>query len=207
MVAHKLDTKSARSKLAPRKAIYWTRVNRKLALGCWKSDKSSTWFVRVQIGNTQKVRKIGSTAEADPDNGLTYSDALDRAQQVGDRMLEQMRDGDVTSSSYTVGDSVNDWMRTLDARRPGSDTGSSTYSVRQMFDKHLPDHLKQMQVASMKPRHLSKWLSSLPLKPVSGNWLLRHLKAALNLVRKRGMLAGQMSLGWGSPDQRRPGMC
>src|SRR5215469_2799545 len=72
----KLDTRSARSKLAPRREPYWAAISKGCAVGYRRSAKGSgTWVARFRdTAGKQHYRALGGADDARDANGVDVFD-------------------------------------------------------------------------------------------------------------------------------------
>src|SRR5204862_3740323 len=110
----KLDTRSARAKLAARREPYWTVMSAGCALGYRRGAKGGTWIGRFRGDDgRQHYHPIGAADDArDPDGLSVYSfaQAQQRARAWFDQKAREQA-GDFTPSDhpYTVADALTDY--------------------------------------------------------------------------------------------------
>jgi hypothetical protein len=86
--APKLETPTARRKLAVRKKPYWTTISPGIALGYRRNAGSGTWSVRSADGGTEWVKRIALADDLERADGrdvLTYWQAVDQARSLARR--------------------------------------------------------------------------------------------------------------------------
>lgn len=109
-----LQTKTARARLKPQHAPYWTTVDRGLALGYRKAtDAPGTWYARRRLAGRYVMRTIGTADDrADPDGRLVLSyrqavQALDRFEDLEPTETPPKR---ARPSVYTVEQAMDDYL-------------------------------------------------------------------------------------------------
>lgn len=111
----KLDTRSARSKLAMRREPYWVVVSKGCAVGYRKSASGGTWIARYRDDSgKQHYNALGAADDAmDADGGgltLTYADAQ-RLADTWFKLAARGFEGEAPKSGpYTVRDALSDYM-------------------------------------------------------------------------------------------------
>jgi hypothetical protein len=129
--AAKLETSTARRKLAVRKKPYWTTISPGIHLGYRRNQGSGTWSVRVADSGAEWIKKIALADDlevASPPHVLSYWQALDTA-----RALARRQPGEAVDESrpLTVGEALDRYEADLRAR------GGSPYNA-QHPRIHLP---------------------------------------------------------------------
>jgi integrase len=169
---NKLDSRSARAKLAIRKKPYFIRIAPGIHLAYRRNEGFGSWSVRG--GSGAWLKKIGGADDREDADGvhiLDYWQAVESA-----RNIARAKDGGDTGKLITVEAALSAYADDLKAR------GSSPYNAQQVR-VHLPKALSTKTVALLNARELRRWRDSLLAKglaPASVNRLGRMLKAALN---------------------------
>src|SRR5215475_12491245 len=86
--AAKLETSTARRKLAVRKKPYWTTISPSIHLGYRRNQTAGTWSVRVADGGAEWIKKIALADDlepASPPHVLSYWQAIDQARALARR--------------------------------------------------------------------------------------------------------------------------
>src|ERR1700745_2617442 len=109
----KIDTRSARSRLAERREPYWTVLSAGCALGYRRGAKGGTWIGRFRDdGNHQHYSPLGAADDARDREGITvfsFAQAQERARAWFDRKArEQAGDFAPLDRPYTVADALGD---------------------------------------------------------------------------------------------------
>ena len=78
----KLDTRSGRAKLAPRREPYWTVISAGCAVGYRRGANGGTWVARMRDGTKQHYDALGAADDSRDADGLTvfsFAHAQERA--------------------------------------------------------------------------------------------------------------------------------
>lgn len=109
----KLDSRSARAKLAIRREPYWAVIAKGCAMGYRKGSQGGNWIARFRDdGGKQHYQALGAAddaLDADGATALSYADAQRRA----DEWFKVKARGDSEaprSGPYTVRDALADYM-------------------------------------------------------------------------------------------------
>jgi integrase len=176
--AAKLETPTARRKLAVRKKPYWTTISPGIHLGYRRNQGGGTWSVRVADSGAEWIKKIALADDlegASPPHVLSYWQAL-----VTARALARRQPGEAIDESrpLTVGEALDRYEADLRAR------GGSSYNA-QHPRIHLPGVILNKPVALLGAIELRKWRDSLLAKglaPGTVNRTKTGLRAALELA-------------------------
>jgi integrase len=172
----KLETRTVRLKLAPRKKPRFTQIAPRIGLGYRRNQGAGTWVVRAADGHGGNWTKAFAIADDHEDaNGesvLDFWQAQDKA-----RALARAGEGNGDRPA-TVGEAIDAYEADLRAR--GAATQNAT-SLR----FNVPDTLAAKTVALLTEKELRTWRNGLVrrgLKPASADRVGRVLKACLNLA-------------------------
>src|SRR5271170_7838231 len=110
----KIDTRSARVKLAERREPYWTVISEGCALGYRRGAKGGTWIAKFRDEDgTRHLEALGAADDArDPDGLSVYSfaQAQERAREWFQRKAREAAGGFVPlDRPYTVADALADY--------------------------------------------------------------------------------------------------
>ena len=86
--AAKLETATARRRLAVRKKPYWTTISPGIALGYRRNAGSGTWSVRVADSGAERIKRIAVADDLEPASPpavLNYWQAIDQARALARR--------------------------------------------------------------------------------------------------------------------------
>jgi Phage integrase family len=174
----KLESATARRKLAVRKKPYYVRLSPGIALGYRRNAGAGTWTVRVADGGVEWIKKIALADDlerASPPHVLSYWQALDTARALARR---QPGAADDESRPLTVTEVLERYEADLKAR------GGDPYNARHAR-LHLTGSILSKPVALLSATELRKWRDSLldkGLAPGTVNRTKTGLRAALELA-------------------------
>jgi len=174
----KLESATARRKLALRKKPYYVRLSPGIALGYRRNAGAGTWTVRVADGGAEWTKKIALADDfegASPPHVLSYWQALDTARALARRQPGEAID---ESRPLTVAEALDRYEADLKAR------GGDPYNVRHVR-LHLTGSILSKPVALLGATELRKWrdwLLDKGLAPGTVNRTKTGLRAALELA-------------------------
>jgi hypothetical protein len=122
----KIDTRSARAKLAERREPYWTVISAGNALGYRRGAKGGTWIAKFRDADGKRhLESLGAADDARDADGLSafsFSQAQERARTWFQRKARE-RAGDFVALDrpYTVADALADYRADY-LRRSGKAT-------------------------------------------------------------------------------------
>ena len=153
----KIDSRSARAKLAQRPEPYWTVISEGCALGYRRGSKGGKWIARFRDDmGRQHYEALGAADDArDPDNltAFSFTQAQSRARDVFARKAREIAGDFVpTDGPFTVADALTSYL-TKYLRRGGKASGRIQSAARTYI---LPD-LGQLPVAKLTKRRLEEW--------------------------------------------------
>src|SRR5215813_5554154 len=176
--AAKLETPTARRKLAVRKKPYWTTISPGIHLGYRRNQGGGTWSVRVADSGAEWIKKIALADDlevASPPHVLSFWQAVDAARALARRQPGEAID---ESRPLTVSEALDRYEADLIAR------GGSPYNARHPRI-HLPGVILNKPVALLGATEVRKWRDSLlskGLAPGTVNRTKTGLRAALELA-------------------------
>jgi integrase len=176
--AAKLETATARRKLAVRKKPYWITISPGIHLGYRRNQTAGTWSVRVADGGAEWIKRIAVADDleaASPPAVLNYWQAVDAARALARRQPGEAID---ESRPLTVSEALTLYERDLLAR------GGSPYNAEHPRI-HLPAAILSKPVSLLGATELRKWRDSLlskGLAPGTVNRTKTGLRAALELA-------------------------
>ena len=174
----KLESATARRKLAVRKKPYWTTISPGIHLGYRRNQTAGTWSVRVAESGAEWIKKIALADDleaASPPHVLSYWQAIDQARALARR---QPGTADDESRPISVSEALDRYEADLKAR------GGSPYNAEHPRI-HLTGVLLNKPVALLGATELRKWRDSLLAKglaPGTVNRTKTGLRAALELA-------------------------
>jgi integrase len=211
----KLDTRSARVKLAPRREPYWRPISKGCALGYRKGSTGGTWIARFRDDSgKQRYQSLAAADDAMDADGivcLSYAEAQREAGEWFKVAASGFSSETPRSGPYTLKDALSDYMASY--KRNGGKSIDRTQSV---IDAHIVSTMGGLPVSKLTKRKIENWLDNLadaaPMirsgygKPQqhrelddspegkrrrksSANRVLTVLKAALNNAFSEGKIA------------------
>src|SRR5262245_54892234 len=176
--AAKLETPTARRKLAVCKKPYWTTISPGIHLGYRRNQGGGTWSVRVADSGAEWIKKIALADDlevASLPHVLSYWQALDAARALARR---QPGAADDESRPLTVSEALTLYEKDLPSR------GGSPYNAEHPRI-HLTGVLLNKPVALLGATELRKWRDSLLAKGLASGTVNRTktgLRAAHELA-------------------------
>ena len=189
----KIDTRSARSKLAQRREPYWARIARSCALGYRRGKSGGTWIARWQNSDGRKnhraLGKADDILEADNVGVLSYDQAQDRA-RAWFQQLGRAKAG--VDEGLTVQVVTEDYLDYLRRER----SASTVYDTDKRAARYILPILGPRRVADLTTVQIRDWRDSLVSSELdaddqrrakdTANRVLTILKAALNRAWRDG---------------------
>ena len=172
-----LDSRTARSKLTPRRKPFWVAVAAGISLGYRRNAGPGTWSVRAADGAGSSWIKAFATADdhedADGANIMDFWQAADKAKALarGDN------ESDAGRRPATIDDALKAYADDLRVRGAGAANAT-------VPRPHLTPALLSMPVSLLTVRELRHWRNGLTkvMKASSANRVGKNLKAALSLA-------------------------
>jgi integrase len=170
----KLDTPSARAKLAPGR--YWISVAPGCAFGYRKQAKGCIWSAKLVKGSLRREIAIGPADDALAADGVLAM-SFSQAQTKARDWFKEAERGEASVAPITLGEALDRYE--ADLRTRNGDAGN-VGRVR----VHLSPALANKQVAGLVARDLRPWRDGLATKIAAAtvNRTTTALKAALNQV-------------------------
>jgi hypothetical protein len=173
--ASKLETPTARRKLAARGKPYYATVSPGIYLGYRRNAGNGSWSVRSTAAGADWMKRIGLADDLERADGravLTYWQAIDTA-----RALARRQPGDEIDDNrpITVAEAIDAYERDLTAR------GSDAYNAERARNR-LTGAISSKPVALLSARELKRWRDGLlvgGLAPATVNRTAIALRAAL----------------------------
>jgi len=172
----KLENRTARLKLAPRKKPYFVTISPRIALGYRRNAGAGTWVVRAADGHGSNWTKAFAIADDHEDaNGasvLTFWQAQDKG-----RALARTGEGNGDRPA-SVGEAIDAYAADLAARGAHRDNAAS-------LRFNVPDTLAAKAVALLTEKELRTWRNNMVkrgVKPATADRVGRVFKACLNLA-------------------------
>jgi len=212
----KIDTRSARARLAQRREPYWTVISGGCALGYRRGANGGTWIAKFRTENGKRyLEALGPADDARDADGLTVfscGQAQERARKWFQRQAREVA-GDLAplDRAYTVADALADYRADY-LRRGGKAVDRADWSADAWIKPELGDidlakltktrivawHFKVAETpprlrakAKAEPRHRAADTSpeAVRRRRSTANRVLTILKAALNHAHREGKCA------------------
>src|SRR4051812_1144921 len=207
----KLDTRSARAKLAIRDSIYWVSLAPSCALGYRKGPKGGVWIAKLAKAGLRTHKTLGPADDAlDPDGvlAISYADAQGMAREWFASITKPARPA---TGPYRVRDAVADYLDWF--RATGKKSIKETEASVSAF---ILPQFGDVEIGSITPARLRKWHMDIAAAPprlrtrpgekqkvrdtsddpeaqrrrrASANRILTVLKATLNHAWREGKVA------------------
>ena len=174
----RLDTRSARLKLAPRREPYWRSISQGLAVGYRRGKKGGTWVARHYTPDTgRRYNALGTTddvADADGANVLDFVHAQEKAREWFAQVAREDA-GEKPAGPYTVQKAIEEYLDDYKVR-----SGLALQEMEYVINAHILPELGDVEVAKLTAERLRKWHSSLAIAPAR----LRTAKGGLQRYRE-----------------------
>jgi integrase len=180
--AARLETPTARRRLAVRKKPYWLIVSPNIAVGFRRNRGAGTWNVRRTGDGAEWTKRIALADDLEKADGravMTFYQAVDAA-----RALARREPGDIPADDdrpITVAEALDAYERNLTAN------GGDPYNARRVRF-HISAALLSKPVALLTVGDMVRWRDGLiakALAPASINRTRNCLRAALSLAARR----------------------
>jgi integrase len=161
----KLDTRSARAKLAQRRDPYWTVISKGCAIGYRRGAKGGTWIARMRDNEgKQHFGALGAAddvRDADGITALSFAEAQERARAffVG-KAREFAGHADVQSGPFTVSQAIEEYLGHR-ARRGSKGVKVDAYAAKARI---LPA-LGAVEVAKLTTKRIRDWHEAVAAAP------------------------------------------
>jgi integrase len=178
--ASKLESATARKRLAVRKKPYWARISPNILLGYRRNDGPGTWNVRHTGAGAEWIKRLALADDLEPADGkdvLTYWQALEAARTFV-RRPDEAKDA---TRPATVGEALDAYAADLEAR--GGDPRNASRVLHA-----LPASLASKPVVLVSASELAAWRDGLIARGQARSTVNRTrnaLRAALSLAAKR----------------------
>ncbi len=168
----KLDSPTARAKLAPSGKPYYRSIGRALHLGYRKGKTGGKWVMRRYLGDEKyEVETIASAddfSNADGSQVLTFHQAQDRA-----RALDAKRKETVTGSGpMTIGRVLDAYLERMEAQH--SKTAGDS---RNRIENHIRPAFGATLASELTQESIEKWLKESAERP-------RHVRGKTGKVSR-----------------------
>jgi integrase len=153
----KLDTRSARSRLPPRREPYWTVISAGCALGYRRGAKGGTWIAKFRDADGKRhLEALGAADDARDADGLSvhsFAQAQERARAwFQHKAREAAGDFVPLDCPYTVADALTDYGS--DYRRRG---GKAADRLGWSADAWIKPELGSLELAKLTKARIIRW--------------------------------------------------
>jgi len=162
----KIDTRSARLKLAARREPYWTPISAGCALGYRRGAKGGTWIARFRdkTGKQQHYEALGAAEDARDADGRTvfnFADAQARARSFFERKPKEIAgDAAPDDGPYTAAEALEAYF--ADRERRGS---KGLAKDRAAANVRILPALGGLDVAKLTTKRIRDWHTGLGTAP------------------------------------------
>jgi integrase len=167
----KLDSPTARKRLAASQTVYWNTVSRGCSLGYRRAanNTAGVWKVKYvppkDAGGSSTARRIQETIGAADDvlgaDGVTvlsYEQARKKANEWFPIALQKATGLVPQRRDYTVEDACGDYLNALEGRKP-------TYTSRKVINAVIVPALGKVAVEKLTRVRIEQWLKDIAEKP------------------------------------------
>lgn len=161
----KIDTRSARARLALRREPYWTVISLGCALGYRRSSSIGNWIARFRDdGGKQHYEALGAADDAREAENLTvfsFSQAQVLARAFFDRRAREIA-GDVVpiTGTFTVSNAISRYLESY--RRRG---GKALDKMESVARTYILGELGDRPVAKLTKGRIEKWHEEIATSP------------------------------------------
>jgi integrase len=165
----KVDSRSARAKLAKRAEPYWTPIAKGRALGYRKGAKGGSWIARYRDdAGRQHYQSLGAADDLIDGDGATVLSFSQAQEHARDWFAERARaEGGDQGGPYSVKQAVLDYLDEMEARGAKSARDARTRAEAQIIPQLGGIEVKRLTAAKLKAWHrdLAKAPARLRTKP------------------------------------------
>jgi integrase len=155
-----LETRSARARLAMRRAPYFVKIAKGLRLGYYRGSAAGTWIGRRYRGagkyDTSALGLADDLTQSDAVKVLDYWQALEAARRWAERQ-RLIEDGVLRSGPYTVADAVKDYLDQIRAEKRPDAVRNAEYT----FDAFVLPELGSVLLEKLTADRLVRWRNGL----------------------------------------------
>src|SRR5262245_26919498 len=161
----RLNTRSARTKLAARREPYWTVISEGCAFGYRRGANGGTWIAKFRDDNGRRhYEAIGAADDArDPDglSVLSFSQGQEKARAFFARKArEAAGDAAPHEGPYTVADALSTYLKAYERRG-----GKAIYATHHAAETHILPVLGRVPLTRLTAKKLEDWHHGLAEKP------------------------------------------
>jgi integrase len=155
----RLDTRTARLRLATRREPYWRSISDGLAIGYRKGAKGGTWIARHYTPEAgRRFNALGTAddvTDADGVHVLAFGQAQEAARAWFAALARQDR-AETVAGPYTVAQALDDYVS--DYKRRG---GKATDRLESGIRAHISPALGSVELRALTRQQIEKWHATL----------------------------------------------
>ena len=159
----RLDTRSARLKLKPRREPYWRSISQGLAIGYRRGKKGGTWIAKHYTpGTGRRFNSIGTAndvADADGINVLDFTQAQEKARKWFAQLAREDA-GEKPAGPYTVRKAIEEYLDDYKIR-----SGRALQAMEYAINAHILPELGNEDAAKLTTKRIKTWHNSLAAAP------------------------------------------
>ncbi|GJE12076.1 tyrosine-type recombinase/integrase [Methylobacterium longum] len=161
----KLDTRSGRAKLAPRREPYWTVISAGCAVGYRRGAQGGTWVARMREGIKQHYEALGAADDSRDADGLTvfsFAQAQERARVYFTRKARELAglDQEAIGVPWTVSMALADYLAARE-RRGSKGVRADRYAA----EARILPVLGAFELAALTTKRIRDWHHDLAEAP------------------------------------------
>ncbi len=187
MATIRIDSKTARARLKPRREPYWSKLRKGCYLGYRRTPDGGTWIARRRTPEgSQQYESLGAFPDVPQD------EQFEHAKEQAETWIKNCGEG--TKVGYTVKDAIDDYVAHLKVHN----SATAAQEAKQRLHKHADDTLGHIRLTKLTTAQVTNWRDSLvrlsddeddTRKSKDGaNRVLSMLKAALNLAYRKDIV-------------------
>jgi len=192
MATQRIDTKTTRLRLSPRREPYWHKITSGGHVGYRRTESGGSWLARYRPKDGKRqFESFGEFPDIDP------VDQFDHAQKAAIDWINSL--GITTEAGYTVKKAIDDYVKYL--RINNSD--SSATQTQQRLYKRIPSKLQAAKLTKLTLKQVTDWHCSMITESKdkhvtrrskdTANRILSMFKAALNLAFRNNIIATDLA--------------
>lgn len=153
-----LDTRTARSRLKPRRKPYWRKIDQSCHVGYYKGKGGGSWVARYFLGGGRyaesKIALADDIQDADGVRVLSFTQAQAYARRWFSEQAHK-KAGVHNAAPYKVADAIHDYLRWYEVHR------RDIANVRYRFESLILPSLGQNDLSKLTPSTIRTWHEAL----------------------------------------------